>query len=100
MLRKNAVDRDDLDFIPFALFPSPFPKQEFHRSLEIQPLLNELMHKVALDREFITETLKHVIKVDRFVGKLFEIYETVQNEGVSQVRIHIHNLLNITLVGT
>ena len=67
------------------MFPSPFPKQEFERSLELQPLLNELMHKVAHDKKFLTETLKHTIKVDEFTRKLFEIYETVQNEGVSQV---------------
>lgn len=84
MRRKDAFDRDALHFAPFVLFPSPFPKQEFERSLELQPLLNELMHKVAHDKKFLTETLKHTIKVDEFTRKLFEIYETVQNEGVSQ----------------
>ena len=85
MRRKDAFDRDALHFAPFVLFPSPFPKQEFARSLEIQPILNELMHKVAHDRKFLTETLKHTIKVDAFTRRLFEIYDTVQNEGVCQV---------------
>ena len=44
------------------------------------------MHKVAHDRTFLTETLKNTIQVDDFTRKLFEIYETVQNEGVSQVK--------------
>ena len=74
-----------LHFAPFLVFPSPFPEQEFARSLEIQPILNELMHKVAHDRTFLTETLKNTIQVDEFTRKLFEIYETVQNEGVAQV---------------
>ena len=86
MRRKDAYDRDSLHFAPFVLFPSPFPKQEFARSLELQPILNELMHKVAHDRKFLTETLKNTIEVDEFTRKLFEIYETVQNEGVAQVR--------------
>ena len=86
MRRKDAFDRDALHFAPFVLFPSPFPKKEFERSLELQPVLNELMHKVAHDRKFLTETLKNTIQVDDFTRKLFEIYETVQNEGVTQVK--------------
>ena len=95
MRRKDAFDRDALHFAPFMLFPSPFPKQEFARSLEIQPILNELMHKVAHDRSFLTETLKHTIKVDDFTRKLFEIYETVQNEGVAQVTSCMHHILKL-----
>ena len=91
MRRKDSYDRDSLHFAPFVLFPSPFPKQEFVRSLELQPILNELMHKVAHDRKFLTETLKSTIQVDEFTRKLFDIYETVQNEGVAQVRISIFN---------
>ena len=87
MRRKDAYDRDSLHFAPFVLFPSPFPKAEFDRSLELQPILNELMHKVAHDRKFLTETLRSTIQVDEFTRKLFDIYETVQNEGVTQVRI-------------
>ena len=93
MRRKDAYDRDSLHFAPFVLFPSPFPKQEFARSLELQPILNELMHKVAHDKKFLTETLKNTIQVDEFTRKLFEIYETVQNEGVAQVRMLIVNVL-------
>ena len=89
MRRKDAYDRDSLHFAPFVLFPSPFPKAEFDRSLELQPILNELMHKVAHDRKFLTETLRSTIQVDEFTRKLFEIYETVQNEGVAQVRVFI-----------
>ena len=90
MRRKDAYDRDSLHFAPFVLFPSPFPKAEFDRSLELQPILNELMHKVAHDRKFLTETLRSTIQVDEFTRKLFEIYETVQNEGIAQVRIFIY----------
>ena len=74
MRRKDAYDRDSLHFAPFVLFPSPFPKAEFDRSLELQPILNELMHKVAHDRKFLTETLRSTIQVDEFTRKLFEIY--------------------------
>jgi glutathione synthase len=85
MRRKDAFDRDALHFAPFLLLPSPFPAQEFVKALEIQPILNELMHKVAHDKEFLTNTLKETIKVDGFTKKLFDIYETVWAEGLTQV---------------
>lgn len=28
------------------LLPSPFPRAEFHKAVELQTILNELMHKV------------------------------------------------------
>lgn len=43
------------------------------------------MHAVAHDEEFLRDTLKNTIKVDTFTGSLFEIYETVMKEGISQV---------------
>ena len=51
MRRKDAFDTDALHFAPFVLFPSPFPRQEFNKAIEIQTVLNELMHKVS---NFIT----------------------------------------------
>ena len=45
MRRRDAFDRDALHFAPYLLLPSPFPKKDFYNSLELQPILNELMHK-------------------------------------------------------
>ena len=47
MRRKDAFDTDALHFAPFVLFPSPFPRKEFNKAIEIQTILNELMHKVS-----------------------------------------------------
>jgi len=80
----GEFDRDALHFAPFVLFPSPFPREEFHKAVALQPVLNELMHKVAHDYNFLKESLKYTIEVDEFTGKLFEIYEKVQKEGVAQ----------------
>jgi len=83
MRRKDAFDVDALHFAPFVLFPSPFPKNEFSKAVKLQTILNELMHKVAHDDEFLTQSLKNTIKVDEFTGKLFEIYEKVKEQGGS-----------------
>lgn len=83
MRRKDAFDRDALHFAPFLLLPSPFPRKEFDRAVQLQTLLNELMHKVAHDNEFLKETLKKTIGVDDFTGKLYEIHEKILQEGGS-----------------
>merc|ERR1719187_215350 len=90
MRRKDAYDRDALHFAPFVLFPSPFPREEFHKAVQLQTVLNELMHKVAHDYNFLKESLKYTIQVDEFTRNLFEIYETVQAEGTAQVLLSIN----------
>ncbi|XP_063905797.1 glutathione synthetase-like isoform X3 [Zophobas morio] len=84
MRSKTTFSEDSLNFAPFVLVPTAFPRKQFLKSIEIQPILNELMHKVAHSREFLTECLQETIKVDDFTGRLFNIYETVFNEGVTQ----------------
>ena len=79
--RKDSFDRDKLHFTPFCLLLSPFPSQEFDRAVELQTLLNELMHKVAYDFDFLRETLKKTIMVDAFTARLFEILNTIIEEG-------------------
>lgn len=85
MRSKANFSEDSLNFAPFVLLPSTFPSQEFRRAVEVQVILNELVHKIAHNREFLTSTLKETIQVDEFTGNLFKIYETVQDEGVTQV---------------
>lgn len=72
-------------FAPFILTPSSFPRNEFKKAVEIQPILNELMHNVAMDSEFLKSTLRSTVEVDEFTGELFKIYEKVLEEGISQV---------------
>lgn len=85
MKSKTNYSKDTLQFAPFVLLPTPFPRKQFYKAIELQQILNELMHRVAHNRKFLTETLKETINVDDFTGNLFKIYETVQNEGVTQV---------------
>ena len=77
------MTRSYFDFAPFLLLPSPFPRQEFDRALELQPVLNELMHKVAHDFDFLRETLSKTITVDDFTAKLYEIHQKIIDEGGS-----------------
>jgi hypothetical protein len=53
MRRREPYDRDGLHFAPFVLFPSPFPREEFHKAVQLQTVLNELMHKVPTQHSFL-----------------------------------------------
>lgn len=81
---KINVNRDVLQFAPFVLFPSPFPREEFQNACDIQIILNMLIHRVAHDYNFLKETLEETIKVDEFTRNLFDIYETICKEGAAQ----------------
>lgn len=75
---RENFNPDVLQFVPFTLTPSPFPRQEFEKVVDLQATWNELMHAVANDDEFLRKTLSSTIKVDDFTAKLYEIYENTR----------------------
>lgn len=85
MRSKTNFNKDVLQFAPFILTPSPFPRREFKKAVEIQIILNELMHKVAHNNDFLRSNLKSTIEADDFTANLFKIFETIEREGVAQV---------------
>ncbi|XP_034939816.1 glutathione synthetase-like [Chelonus insularis] len=78
------ISKDSIQFAPFTLLPSTLPKSEFENVCELQPIFNMLIHKVAHDFQFLKETLSPTVQVDDFTRRLFDIYETVYNEGPIQ----------------
>lgn len=61
--------------------PTLFPRREFEKAVRLQTILNELMHWVAHDTEFLRETLANTIKVDEFTRNLYNIYERILADG-------------------
>ncbi|XP_040172227.1 glutathione synthetase-like isoform X2 [Anopheles arabiensis] len=84
MRSKQDFNPDVLLFAPFILTPSSFPRKEFQKAVELQPLLNELIHAVAHDSQFLLATLSSTEKVDEFTRALIAIYRTVLDEGIAQ----------------
>ncbi|XP_063696004.1 glutathione synthetase-like [Culicoides brevitarsis] len=74
----NNFNPDALQFVPFVLTPSPFPRAEFEKVVALQTTLNELMHAVAHDDEFLSSVLASTIKVDDFTAKLFHCYKSIK----------------------
>lgn len=58
MKSKKHFNKDQVQILPFTLLPTSFPRRSFETAKSIQTLLNQLIHKVAYDKEFITTSLK------------------------------------------
>lgn len=84
MRSKESFNFNQVQIAPFLLLPSTFPRREFEKAVEIQIFINEIMHNVAHDHQFLVDVLKSTIEVDDFTRKLFEIYEKVYAEGFTQ----------------
>nr|XP_034175981.1 glutathione synthetase-like [Osmia lignaria] len=87
MRSKQNFNKNILQFAPFILVPSPFPRKEFENACKMQTMLNILIHRVAQDYNFLRETLEETIKVDSFTKELFEICRTIHDEGGSAQKI-------------
>ncbi|KAI5631053.1 eukaryotic glutathione synthase, ATP binding domain-containing protein [Phthorimaea operculella] len=85
MRDRKQFSKDHIQIAPFVLLPSPFPRAEFNKAVELQPILNELMHKVAHDEEFLQDTLANALQVDEFTANLYDIWVKVRDEGITQV---------------
>ncbi|XP_037046210.1 glutathione synthetase-like isoform X2 [Bradysia coprophila] len=89
-LRSKAnFNPDVMQIAPFTLIPTAFPRQEFEKAVRLQTILNELMHWVAHDSDFLCETLSSTIKGDEFTANLFQIYETILAENDQQERMSL-----------
>ncbi|XP_038218315.1 glutathione synthetase-like isoform X2 [Zerene cesonia] len=84
MRDKKHFSKDSIQIAPFVLLPSPFPRTEFTKAIELQPVLNELMHKVAHNDEFLEKTLQNALQVDDFTAKLYDVWLKVREEGITQ----------------
>lgn len=100
MRSKININRNVLQFAPFILTPSPFPRKEFENACQLQEILNLLIHKVAQDYDFLKDTLEETIKVDSFTKELFEICKTVHEEGGSAQKISLGILRSDLMLDT
>lgn len=82
----EAVDLASVIHAPFTLLPSPFPRALFSKAQRLQPVLNELYARVAVDDAFLRTIFvdQHVIDVDQFQHRLWQVYEAARGDGLAQ----------------
>ena len=70
---------------PISLFPSPFPREQFELARRLQKAYNVLYARVAMNESFLDGVFSK-ITADDFIGRLWRIWKSLRNEGVTQVR--------------
>ncbi|KAE8152057.1 hypothetical protein BDV25DRAFT_151689 [Aspergillus avenaceus] len=67
-----------------TVFPTLFPREQFERAHELQPIYNELYCAVAEDEEWIFDTIQPLLPIDPLAAALWEIYTQVKQMGHAQ----------------
>lgn len=88
MRSKTNFTEDGVQISPFILVPTAIPRQEFVKVVELQTTLQELLHKIANNKEFINDCYKDIVEADDFSARLYKMYEQVEEEGTVQVSFH------------
>lgn len=71
---------------PYALYPTPFPKDQYEKSLRLSEIYSALYAHIAVDDKFLESVIGGAVcKVDDFQGGLWRIFEQVRAEGVAPV---------------
>lgn len=74
MRPKKNFNKDQVQILPITLLPSSFPRKSFLTVKSVQTLLNELIHKVAYDKEFLTSSLRRYQLLELIIMELFLQY--------------------------
>ncbi|XP_072385880.1 glutathione synthetase-like [Diabrotica undecimpunctata] len=90
MRSKTNYNEDTVQISPFILFPSGFPRNEFNKVVNLQSILQELLHNITNNDAFIKQCFRDVIEADDFTARLYKIYETVEAEGRAQKISMLH----------
>ncbi|ODV98155.1 hypothetical protein PACTADRAFT_47959, partial [Pachysolen tannophilus NRRL Y-2460] len=70
---------------PVTLFPTPFPKKEFNKAIEVQKLFNVLYVNAVKDKNWFSTILSDLANFDpEFTGKLWKTYLKALDIGTVQ----------------
>ncbi|XP_051887486.1 glutathione synthetase [Pristis pectinata] len=82
--KEDPTSSETICYAPFSLFPSPVPTELFTQAFEVQQDFNLLVDKISMDPEFLKKALASTIEADEFTARLFDIYNQVLEEGITQ----------------
>lgn len=71
---------------PFALLPSPFPREIFEQAVNVQEAMSLLYFRISWDYEFLLRAHSEVVKTDQFTRHLVNILKAVHDEGIRQTK--------------
>lgn len=70
---------------PITLFPTPFPRKQFVKGLDIEKTYNKLYAAVVSEHHWLTNIIKDLAPHDKdFTGKLWDCYLKAKENGIVQ----------------
>ncbi|TID28183.1 hypothetical protein CANINC_002616 [Pichia inconspicua] len=70
---------------PVTLFPTPFPREEFNKSLQIQKIYNKLYANIVAEQKWLTNVIEQLSQHDvEFTGRLWKSFLNAKQEGIPQ----------------
>ena len=72
---EGSLDSSEVaTYIPHTLFPSPLPRKLYNLANEMQESINELVLRVANDKEFLTTALKRFVFYTSNFSRIIQIH--------------------------
>ncbi|CAG7966205.1 unnamed protein product [Penicillium olsonii] len=69
-----------------SVYPTPFPKSQFRKAMDLQPVYNELYMAVAGDEEWLYNATKELIPTEPLANALWGIHEqSKEAESVQEI---------------
>ena len=65
-----------LTHAPFAVLPTPFPRDVFDLAADVSPAFAALSDAVSRDDAFLRECLRGVLETDDFTRRVWDVYES------------------------
>ena len=78
----NSSDSDKVIQAPVSLFPTPFPKELYVNSVNLQLLFNELYISISNDYQFLDNVLNDISKFDEFQLNLWTLWKSNRDSYV------------------
>jgi glutathione synthase len=69
---------------PFSLYPYQYPLQSFNKAIRLSYIFNKVIDRISRNSSWLMDTLKSTASGDPFTGRLLDIYDTVNKEGIKQ----------------
>ncbi|CDK24657.1 unnamed protein product [Kuraishia capsulata CBS 1993] len=74
-------------YAPVTLFPTPFPRSQFEKGIEVAEKFGELYAKVTSNYEWLSKAIEELSQFDKgFTGKLWEVYLKAREFGIVQTK--------------
>jgi len=69
---------------PFSLYPYQYPLQSFNKAIKLSCIFNKVIDRISRNTSWLLNTLKSTASGDPFTGRLLDIYDTINKEGIKQ----------------